>query len=118
MTDRDHRPAHSGQAAGSRESRDLVAWRFDVGEDAYALLVWPDSRAARRLSGRLTAAEREVARLMAAGLSNADIARRRGSSPRTVANQAASIFGKLGVRSRLELYTLFAGDAEGGEAKP
>jgi DNA-binding NarL/FixJ family response regulator len=106
VKDRDNSPPRSGEAARSRESRDLVAWRFDVGGDQYALLVWPEPRAADGFSGRLTAAEREVARLMATGFSNADIARRRGSSPRTVANQAASIFRKLGVRSRLELNAL------------
>ena len=38
-----------------------------------------------------------------AGLANAAIARRRGTSARTVANQVASIFRKLGVQSRAEL---------------
>lgn len=38
-----------------------------------------------------------------AGESNDDIARRRGTSPRTVANQIASIFRKHGVGSRAEL---------------
>ena len=51
----------------------------------------------------LTPAERQVALAVLAGYSNAEIARTRGSSPRTVANQIASIFRKLGVRSRGEL---------------
>ncbi len=46
---------------------------------------------------------------MVAGLSNAEIARRRTASPRTVANQAASIFRKLGLNSRSELCALVAG---------
>ncbi len=37
------------------------------------------------------------------GCSNAEIARRRGRSPRTVANQVASILKKLGLHSRLEV---------------
>jgi DNA-binding NarL/FixJ family response regulator len=41
------------------------------------------------------------------GLSNADIAGRRGTAVRTIANQVASIYRKLQVRSRLEL-SLFA----------
>ncbi len=105
--DRVHSPAPSGEAAERRQSRDLVAWRFDFGGDAYALLVWPDACAAEAFSG-LTPAEREVVQLIAAGLSNAEIAHRRHSSPRTVANQAGSIFRKLGVRSRLELYAFVA----------
>lgn len=57
---------------------------------------------APRIPG-LTAAERDVARLAAADLSNAEIAARRGVSARTVANQLASIFRKLKLGSRVEL---------------
>jgi DNA-binding NarL/FixJ family response regulator len=39
----------------------------------------------------------------AAGLSNAAIARARGRSPRTIANQLQSIYRKLGVASRAEM---------------
>jgi DNA-binding NarL/FixJ family response regulator len=52
---------------------------------------------------RLSRAEREVVELLLSGASNAQIARQRGTSARTVANQAASIFRKLGVGSRMEL---------------
>jgi DNA-binding CsgD family transcriptional regulator len=38
-----------------------------------------------------------------AGLSNAEVAIRRGTSPRTIANQLASVLRKLGVGSRYEL---------------
>jgi DNA-binding CsgD family transcriptional regulator len=51
----------------------------------------------------LSDAEREVAALALAGLSNSEIGRRRGTSGRTVANQMATIFRKLGVGSRSEL---------------
>jgi DNA-binding NarL/FixJ family response regulator len=51
----------------------------------------------------LTEAERDVMAALLAGSTNADIARRRRSSERTVANQAQSIYRKLGVRSRNEL---------------
>jgi DNA-binding CsgD family transcriptional regulator len=37
------------------------------------------------------------------GASNQDIARTRGVSVRTVANQLAAVYRKLGVRSRAEL---------------
>jgi DNA-binding NarL/FixJ family response regulator len=51
----------------------------------------------------LTAAERSVALLAAHGLDDKSIARSRGSSVRTVANQLASVYRKLGIGSRAEL---------------
>jgi DNA-binding CsgD family transcriptional regulator len=51
----------------------------------------------------LTAAERDVLRAVLAGKGNAEIAARRGTAVRTVANQVARIFRKSGVRSRAEL---------------
>lgn len=56
-----------------------------------------------RLHSKLTAAEQDVALLILRGLSNAAIARVRGTSVRTVANQVAAILDKVGVGSRLEL---------------
>lgn len=51
----------------------------------------------------LTDAELDVATLAAAGCSNAEIARQRGSAEPTVANQMASVLRKLGLRSRVDL---------------
>ncbi len=51
----------------------------------------------------LSDAEADVARRILAGEANETIARARGTSLRTVANQVASIFRKLGVASRTEL---------------
>src|SRR5436190_13058546 len=51
----------------------------------------------------MTGAERAVLTLLLGGRSNADIARTRRTSPRTVANQIAAIYKKLGVSSRREL---------------
>ncbi len=101
-------PSSSGVPPPRERRESLAAWRFDTGEEAYALLVLPLSFDAEAIWDRLTAAECEVAHLIAAGLSNAEIARRRGVSPRTVANQAARIFRKLGVASRLGFYALIA----------
>jgi DNA-binding CsgD family transcriptional regulator len=81
----------------------LVAWRL-AGQDDVAILEWPTS--APSTPEGLTSAEAEVIALVRAGLSNAEIARRRGRSVRTVANQIASIFAKCGVRSRAELFAL------------
>lgn len=55
------------------------------------------------LPAELSDAESDVARRIVAGEANEAIARARGTSLRTVANQVASIFRKLGVASRSEL---------------
>ena len=51
----------------------------------------------------LTPAERDVALHVVGGCSNAQIARLRCTSDRTVANQISSLFRKLDVQGRLEL---------------
>jgi len=56
----------------------------------------------------LSVAEREILPLLLAGRSNLDIARQRGTSRRTVANQVASILRKLGVSSRVHLAAALA----------
>jgi DNA-binding CsgD family transcriptional regulator len=53
--------------------------------------------------GVLTKAERAVVELALAGNGNEDIARLRGKSLRTVRNQLASAYAKLGVGGRVEL---------------
>lgn len=55
---------------------------------------------------RLTAAESDVLARIACGASNARIAADRGVSVRTVANQVAHLFKKLGASSRYELMRL------------
>ena len=74
--------------------------KLDVkGEELFVIRIAPEVRSLEALSQ----GEREVAGLLLDGLSNAEIAEIRGTSTRTVANQVASIFKKLGVRSRTEL---------------
>jgi DNA-binding CsgD family transcriptional regulator len=51
----------------------------------------------------LTPAEREIARLVADGLANKDIASRLSISPRTVQTHLTHIYAKLGVTSRVQL---------------
>jgi DNA-binding CsgD family transcriptional regulator len=81
----------------------VVAWRLDLGDgQELALFEFPTSGGCPREAG-VTAAERVVLGLAVAGLSNWEIAATRRVSPHTVANQLASVFRKLGVRSRLEL---------------
>jgi ATP/maltotriose-dependent transcriptional regulator MalT len=53
--------------------------------------------------GALTAREREIAALVAAGRTNREVAEQLVLSPRTIDAHLRSIYGKLGVRSRVEL---------------
>lgn len=64
-------------------------------------------RTAKLGLGVLTPSELAVARLAAAGRSNAQIATARRASPRTIANQMAAILRKLQLRSRIELAAYF-----------
>src|SRR5262249_34476019 len=58
---------------------------------------------------QLAPSEREIALAVVSGRTNAEIARARRRSVRTIANQVASIFRKLGVGSRAELAAALAG---------
>jgi DNA-binding NarL/FixJ family response regulator len=51
----------------------------------------------------LSPAEADVARLIFDGLSNAEVAERRGTSVRTVAKQVSAVLRKTGTQSRVEL---------------
>lgn len=79
--------------------------KSSVGGHEFAVLAFPIREPARVLD-TLTEAERAVATMVIDGLSNAEIATRRGTSVRTVANQLQSLYRKLNVSSRLELARL------------
>jgi DNA-binding CsgD family transcriptional regulator len=91
----------------------LVVDTFDEGGETFALLEWPLGRPVGA-PGRASAspvppgapAQREVLALLLQGLSNAEIARRRRRSERTVAHQVDSLFRRFGVGSRAELIAL------------
>jgi DNA-binding CsgD family transcriptional regulator len=63
---------------------------------------------ARPLPATLSGAERAIVTGIADGKHVAAIARERGTSPRTVAHQLASIYRKLGASSRREVLALLA----------
>jgi DNA-binding CsgD family transcriptional regulator len=90
--------------------------RMEVGGTEYAVLTFPAETAAssegHAALTNLTAAERAVVAEICAGRSNAAIATSRRTSPRTIANQLASIYRKLGVASRFELVALLTASPE------
>ncbi|WP_259315714.1 LuxR C-terminal-related transcriptional regulator [Capillimicrobium parvum] len=64
--------------------------------------------AARVLPGELTQRERDVAELAARGLRDAEIATQLSLSRYTVKQHLKAVYGKLGIRSRVELARLLA----------
>ncbi|MQA08411.1 MAG: hypothetical protein GEU98_07620 [Pseudonocardiaceae bacterium] len=60
------------------------------------------SRVGAKGAGALTSREREILRLVAQGLTNAEIAGRLYISTRTAGNHVSNILTKLGLRSRAE----------------
>ncbi|MGH2491322.1 MAG: response regulator transcription factor, partial [Candidatus Limnocylindria bacterium] len=87
----------------------LEHWAADLGlafpAEAPAAAPLP-TRPART---QLTAREREVAALVAAGLSNKDIAEKLVISERTAEGHVERILGKLGFRSRSQIASWQAG---------
>ena len=78
-------------------------------------------RPARRAAGALaplTAREREIAELVAAGRTNREVAEQLVLSPRTVEAHLRNIYGKLDVRSRVELARAVQPATTAGRAAP
>ena len=78
-------------------------------------LGWRGRRRARsapggRVSATLSAREREVASLVAAGKRNREVAAALFLSEKTVETHLAHIYDKLGIRSRAALATILAAD--------
>ena len=67
-----------------------------------------------RGGGGLTSREREIAELIAAGISNRQIAQRISIAPKSVEKHVSSIYKKLGLTSRTQLATFMSH----GNAKP
>ncbi|MBL8287843.1 MAG: response regulator transcription factor [Rubrivivax sp.] len=70
-------------------------------------------REARERYGRLSEREREVLGLIVAGLTNKEVGRALGLSPRTVETHRAHLFAKLAVESLAQLVRRYADLAEG-----
>lgn len=83
----------------------LTLSHVSVGGEPLLVFSWPIEDADLPALEALTPAEREVVRLLAAGCTDEEIATARSTSRRTVNNQCASIYRKLGVSSRRELWS-------------
>ncbi len=91
--------SQSSTGASAYLQRLLAAFPVAASEHTTAVpLRGPESAVVEPLSAR----EREVLRLIAAGLSNQDVATRLYLSPHTVKVHARNIYAKLGVTSRMQ----------------
>jgi DNA-binding NarL/FixJ family response regulator len=88
----------------------LEVTTFELGGDEYATFSFPVP--ALRVPDGLSYAEQAVVRAVLEGKSNAEIAKGRGTSPNTVANQLRSIYSKLRVTCRIELVKRCLADRE------
>jgi DNA-binding CsgD family transcriptional regulator len=77
---------------------------LEIEGEEYALLSFALPQP--ELPSGLTAAEQEVVKAVVRGESNREIAKGRGVSTNTVANQLRAVYGKLGVNTRHELVAL------------
>lgn len=91
------KPKRSPRPAPARSGVDAFSFVHE-GEELLVL-----STPIASIAQLLTRAEMEIANAIASGASNAEIARRRGTSVRTVANQVASILRRLGATSRSQI---------------
>jgi DNA-binding NarL/FixJ family response regulator len=83
-----------------------------------ALVQAPAPRVNRgKLVTRLSKREREVAQLVAAGLSNRGVSEKLGLSGHTVKNYLFSIFEKLGISTRIELVIFVLNQAKPPESE-
>jgi DNA-binding CsgD family transcriptional regulator len=101
------RSDHDDRARSVRVSEIVIG-----GERLVVLSHALDLPAGSSVRDELTPAEAEVARLACAGLTNAEIAARRGASVRTIANQIAAVLRKTGATSRRELAARWAAREE------
>jgi HD-GYP domain-containing protein (c-di-GMP phosphodiesterase class II) len=118
--ERPHRKASSIEAAAA-QLRAAVREGCISPDAADAVLIvagQPSHRAAPRPLAGLTPREIEVLRLIAAGLTAKETARRLDISPKTVDHHIQSIYGKIGVTTRAAaaLYAVEHGLLRAGEA--
>jgi DNA-binding NarL/FixJ family response regulator len=101
--------AEQGSSAETRLTTDCGLQLSQVGD---VIVISADVLA---LPDLLSESEQAVARALIAGSSNAEIARARGTSVKTVANQLYAMYRKLGVSTREELVARLV---DGEQVKP
>jgi DNA-binding CsgD family transcriptional regulator len=85
---------------------EVRAWQVQDDSEVFVVVSLPVRGG--RWQWPLTEAERNIVDQILEGGSNKEIAERRGTSARTVANQISGIYQKLGIASRAELAALVA----------
>lgn len=100
--------------AAQGRARILARCSKFVAVDERELMVISAPRPDRRLDVLLPEAELSVIRRLVEGLSYGDIARRRGTSTRTIANQITAVFRRLKVSGRNELVQRLFGEQIAG----
>lgn len=90
----------------------LIAYQLESGKVLFVHSLPPIPRVES-----LTDAEQEVLVLLLRGYEAIDIATARNTSPRTIPNQVAGIYRKLGVGSRAELATKVLDACSGAAAR-
>lgn len=98
---------HATRRTLERAHAEAAGWRRRNEETLRGLATAIDQQME---SWRLTAAEKEVALLLLKGLSFKEIAEVRGTSERTVRQQALAVYAKSGVGGRAELSAFFLED--------
>jgi DNA-binding NarL/FixJ family response regulator len=99
---RPHRPPHPPEAAAAELTAQARAGRLDAActEAVLAAAGQAAERVRPPLPAGLTEREAEVLGLIARGLTNAEVAARLGSAPKTVGNQVQAAYAKLGISTR------------------
>jgi len=91
--------AHAAQAPDVRRPATLRC--LETGDTTRFVVSVP--RPERAFRAGLNPAERDIVRLRVEGMSYAEMAKTRKTSPRTIANQVGAVYRKLGVSGRLAL---------------
>lgn len=94
-------------SSGSRRRGTIETIRVEVDGEHYLLIGIP--RARQVVDWAVTPTERLLIEGIAAGLSNRELAEKRGTALRTIANQLQTLYRKLGVTSRGELRSILLG---------
>ncbi|NRD43929.1 response regulator transcription factor [Corallococcus exiguus] len=92
---------HGATPYPAPSSPHVRAWKLKVSGEIFAVISLPMGLGPHLAA--LTSAERSVVEHVLRGDSNKQIAHSRGTAVRTVANQLAAIYQKLGIASRSDL---------------